>query len=307
MPFSSLHPRAQYILFQREKCPKTNRLHWQGFYISKNKTRLSALRKILPGAHWEPMRASDSDLARDYCRKNDTREAPPVEYGVYKRSIPGNRTDIAQFRDAILAKMSVADLWLHFPNQMAKYRMMYADLRDAPDGIPGAVPKSKPRKVILIIGKPQLGKTSLFWSKCTDPETGRYTGYNLPFGKSISWFDRYRGQTHALFDDFVGQVQLNLLLQLLHEHPFDVPIKGGFVWWTPEKIYITSNFHPYDWYKWDGREDHRLALCARFTHILHRTGVPRTPSTWVTTKLTVQPDDPLSTFDKLRELMGGLV
>lgn len=46
---------------------------------------------------------------------------------------------------------------------------------------------------------------------------------------------------------------------------------GGFVWWNPDTIYLTSNAHPMNWYDYSKRQDKELALRRRFTKILEFT------------------------------------
>lgn len=45
-------------------------------------------------------------------------------------------------------------------------------------------------------------------------------------------------------------------------------ILGGFVWWNPDIIYLTSNAHPMNWYDYSKREDKEAALRRRFTKII---------------------------------------
>lgn len=56
--------------FGREKCPTTNRLHWQGFATARGKGyRFSQLTKQYPGVHWSPTYANEEqNLA--YCKKD---------------------------------------------------------------------------------------------------------------------------------------------------------------------------------------------------------------------------------------------
>lgn len=54
----------------RETCPKTGKLHFQGAVILHSQQRLSALKKWLPTAHWEPARQRDALIK--YAMKEDT-------------------------------------------------------------------------------------------------------------------------------------------------------------------------------------------------------------------------------------------
>ncbi len=55
---------------QEEKCPKTDKLHIQGAIWLVTKTRFTALQKVLPTAHWEPMVNEEASIK--YCKKNTT-------------------------------------------------------------------------------------------------------------------------------------------------------------------------------------------------------------------------------------------
>lgn len=85
------------------------------------------------------------------------------------------------------------------------------------------------------------------------------------------WYNGYDGHDYALFDDFGGSsshVRLDDLLRLLHEWIEQVPIKGGFKWWIPKIIYVTTNIHPWKWYEWKDRESQYPALRRRITSVV---------------------------------------
>lgn len=66
--------------------------------------------------------------------------------------------------------------------------------------------------------------------------------------KSSQWFDGYSGQRVALFDDYAGGIEFQLFVKLLDRYHLQVPVKGGFTWWYPDWIFITSNVDPENWY-----------------------------------------------------------
>lgn len=47
-----------------------------------------------------------------------------------------------------------------------------------------------------------------------------------------------------LLDDYRGGAQDSMILKLLDIYPLQVPVKGGFVDWSPDRIFITSNISP---------------------------------------------------------------
>lgn len=58
------------------------------------------------------------------------------------------------------------------------------------------------------------------------------------------------------------------LLRLLHDWPEQVEVKGGFAWFNPSIIFITTNLHPNQWYEYGERQIHYEALCRRFTTVI---------------------------------------
>lgn len=119
---------------------------------------------------------------------------------------------------------------------------------------------------IMLIGETGTGKTRWVYDNWA-----KEAFWRLPMVTSGLWFDTYDGQTHTLLDDFAGaasKVTLSSLLQILDGYFIKVPIKGGFTWWGPSHIAVTTNLEPKDWYKWEGRRSQYLALARRFTKIM---------------------------------------
>lgn len=116
---------STYLVYGKEK-GISGTPHLQGFIIFKSQNRLSALKKILPTAHWEPAKGS-SLQASDYCKK----DGDFFEQG----SFPGNsgkRNDLESFKLAV--KEGVIDkkrLREEFSEIMAKYPRFATDyIRD---------------------------------------------------------------------------------------------------------------------------------------------------------------------------------
>lgn len=118
------------------------------------------------------------------------------------------------------------------------------------------------RIVELHVGVTGSGKTRRVYEKYPNV-------YELPISKKGDiWFDGYAGEKEALLDEFSGQMALASVLKVLDPYYVrKVPTKGSFAWWNPKVIIVSSNIHPKDWYKWEGREEQQKALRRRFTKI----------------------------------------
>jgi len=73
------------------------------------------------------------------------------------------------------------------------------------------------------------------------------------------------GKKFVIIEDFKSNLGLKDLLNLLDVYPIEVPIKGGFTWWLPDIIVVTTNRSPHDWYAYNDRDDEKEAVFRRFT------------------------------------------
>ncbi|ELP86386.1 replication-associated protein, putative [Entamoeba invadens IP1] len=59
--------------------------------------------------------------------------------------------------------------------------------------------------------------------------------------ENLKWFDGYNGQKVAILDDLrVDSCPWGFLLRLLDRYKLRVPVKGGYVAWTPDIIIVTA-------------------------------------------------------------------
>lgn len=260
--------QIKYICGQLERGEETNRLHFQGYVQLSRSMKLSWVRNnISDTAHWEKQKGTN-EQARDYCSKEDS--AVPhtfAELGVFKpgKSGQGKRNDVAKLVVAIKEGKSQRDI-IEDPslvNTFARYIRFHDRVRSLykpkqhEDGI----------RIELFVGAPRTGKTRLAYEK--DPDL-----FELPISNGTAWFDGYDGHQTVLIDDFMGagsKVTLDNTLKLLDRYVRQVPIKGGHVWFNPKVIYVTSNYHPRTWWKWNTtrrkRETSYEALCGRINKV----------------------------------------
>lgn len=120
--------------------------------------------------------------------------------------------------------------------------------------------RSAPLEVVLLYGPPGSGKTHAVHE--FDPDV-----FRMPVSKDF-WMDNYQQEPNVLIDDFNGEGKLTFILQVFDKYVIQIPIKGGFVWWCPTKIFVTANTHPCNWYDYSKRQDSYKALARRFTKVL---------------------------------------
>ena len=91
--FESLE-HFKYCIFQLEKGEEENTPHFQGCIIFTCSKRFKTLKNVLPFAHLEKVKGSNTQC-REYCSKKETRVDGPFEFGKFAEE--RERTDIKEF------------------------------------------------------------------------------------------------------------------------------------------------------------------------------------------------------------------
>lgn len=226
--------------------------HLQGYITFKRTYRLAGLKKLNPNAHWEEAKATDAAI--NYCKKSGTF----IE--IDNRS-QGKRNDLKAALN-VLKESGIKRLRDEFPEVYIKYPRGISDMaahymqRDKP------VPR-----VEWIWGPTGSGKTR----SVVEMEADLWISPG-----ELKWFDGYTNQTAVLFDDFrANHCSFNYLLRLLDRYPLKVPIKGGFVDFIPERIYITSCKPPQKVYNPDNFDnEEKVEQLLRRIHEIRELGSP---------------------------------
>lgn len=246
---------ADYAIWGSETCPTTNKQHLQAYGYWTNKISFNTLKKWVTKTHITVAKGT-SEQNRAYCSKDGNF----TEIGTMPKQ--GRRTDIAEFRDAILAGMTEEELIMEFPNEMARFDRFYQRCRNI-------VLKKEAKlmnevEVVVIEGKPGIGKTKYVYDSENIDDV-----YKLETGdgsdKSLFW-DGYNGEPVILIDDFNDNFKIDYMLRLLDRYPMKLNIKGGYTWKTAKRIYITCNTPVKNWYPYESN-DHREGIFRRITKI----------------------------------------
>ncbi len=231
--------KIRYATWQREKCPRTHRLHLQGYVEFSTPFRLRACQSALGirDSHVEPRKGS-REQAKEYCQKQDTRVDGPWEVGTWI-SGQGSRQDLNEVKEALDADKSSREVsdqffsaFVKFHRGISAYRLLHA------------VRRRWPMEVTVYWGPTGTGKSQAAWARY--PEA-----FLLPPQQSSSgcgWWDGYDGHEDIIVDEFYGWLRYSFMLQLLDRYPLRVETKGGSVEFVGRRICFTSNKAPTEWY-----------------------------------------------------------
>lgn len=204
--------------------------HLQGACVMGSQKNFSSLKSVLGfrRAHIEAMKGTP-EQSRIYCSKEDSN---PYEFGSLPK--PGKRNDVHDAVEALKTGISMQELAVEHGIAIVKFHRGLTVFRSYINPVRDV---ENPPKVFWLHGSTGTGKTrSVF-------EFATLLGATMwkSACSNLAWFDGYDGQRIAILDDFRAKgVAFNSFLQLLDRYPHTVPIKGGFVNWTPEFIIITT-------------------------------------------------------------------
>lgn len=234
----------KYLVYGIEK-GESGTPHLQGFLIYKNKCRMSALKKLLPRAHWEAAKGQAYQAAQ-YCMKEgnyqESGEAPT-------RPALKRKAEFAAVVD--LAKRGqFSQLLSEYPGMYLRYNRTLNNLRFMFD---------EPTESIDVLdnywyyGKSGSGKSSTARKK--------YPGAFIKMANK--WWDRYAGQDTVIIDD-VSPNHYALIDDMKNwsdHYVCPVETKGGVISIRPKRVVVTSQYTPEEVFK--TCED-CSAICRRF-------------------------------------------
>jgi len=208
----------RYICYGRERCPTTDRQHFQGFAIFKRTCRIPKAKEWLGGGDGTHLgvRRGSRDQARDYCRK----DGDFFEWGLYER-LP-IRELIRQPIEVIKEEDPL--LYVRYHKGIDKLNMDKG-------------PKWRELEVIWLWGDPGAGKTR----KAMEEDSV------FKFDRPYQWFDAYEGEDTLVIDDVSKEdfkEHRGLFLNILDGYQLRLNVKGSYTYAKWTKVYITSNWMP---------------------------------------------------------------
>lgn len=258
-----LADKANYMVFGKEVCPKTQRPHLQGYIRYKQQRPMHVVKsEIGDRAHLERAKGSD-EHNKTYCSK----DGQVFEHGRVAK--PGARNDLSDYVKAVQEGATFTDLAERMPEVHARH-YRFGDRLRFEFGKKRAN-RFRDIKVVCLYGPTKVHKTRrcVEWCQRGDPE-GEYF-IITPEERSALWWDGYDGHSEIIIDEFTDSA-LNLagLFRILDGYKYRAGVKGSFTWGGWTTVFITSNLHPSSWYI-NETQAHKDALMGRFTEIIHVT------------------------------------
>lgn len=223
-----------FLVYQKEKCPTTNRVHYQTYCEFKTKQRMTAIKKLFGNdAHIE-QRKGTQQQAIDYCKKTESRAEDPKEFGEPKVSEQGKRNDIQDAVDALKKKNSIKEVAMEHSTTFVKY---HGGLSKLSCLLYNHRDKKNPPTVLWIYGPSGCGKSRFAHTMSNDI---------YPKASEHKWWDGYQQQELIIIDEYKGAWPLEYLLKVIDRYPMYIEVKGGSMPLNSPYIIITSLAKPTD-------------------------------------------------------------
>lgn len=218
--------------------------HIQGYFQLKEKKRLSWLKANLSNQPHFEVAKGNADANKVYCRKEGGIE--PYEYGIPISA--GQRTDLEQFTDGIVAGESIIELIREQPTTYVKYARGLDQL------------------VFKLAGKRNFKTRVLWFWGPTGTGKSREAAALFPdaYWKegSSKWWDGFNGVDDVIIDDYRRDLcTFSQLLRLTDRYPCVVETKGGSVAFAPKTLVFTSPKPPRE--TWEGRTEEDISQLLR--------------------------------------------
>nr|QKV51147.1 putative replication associated protein [Crucivirus sp.] len=260
---------CRYLVCGKETCPKTGKVHIQGYVEFDNPIHFETCRnKLSNGGRLTPhieKAIYDGEKNTKYCTKE----------GVYfirgEMGKQGKRNDIEECYRMLKEGKSMFEIaddenrfgvWCKYRGGMREFKQLLIKKQEQSMKFEDYIPPC----IIYITGGSGMGKTfstyKIYW----------------PFYVKMAndeWWDAYDDEPTVLIDDFRGEIDLSYMLQLLDKYPGRTGrIKGSSVpLSTIKTIIITSEKEPEEWYssfdKEELKDGKRLNLRRRADLILN--------------------------------------
>lgn len=257
--------KVRYLVYQREKCPKTNNLHWQGYAEFFKSHRMKGASEILGlSKKWLSDRKGTRTEARNYCTKEDSRVEKPKEFGIWLKG-QGHRTDLDELVSRIEKGATNYELLKDDTTQYERYFKFIDKCRKVIKEHSDAEYTNNYHKNITLNSTQQLMKDKLdnqndreiTW--VYDPEgnkgktvfskymISKYKAQRFTNGKTKDIAFAYTNAKYVCFDfarSCEDRINYQIIEDLKNGILFSSKYESKSFMFEPPKIIILANFYP---------------------------------------------------------------
>lgn len=255
-------PPVLYVVYQRECCPTSKRLHLQMYVHFAEALTLMAIVRKYPGINWAQCRGKASQNIA-YCTKLESRVAGTEPCEIGQKPMQGKRTDLIDITEQLNA-LADPDLLEQNPEYTTTFIRYGRAIREYADR---RQPKRSWQCPVTIFWGPTGTGKSYSARKFLKSFPERYSVVHLQ-GRGTEWWNEYKVGTNVLIDDFHDhQLDVERFKNVIDRYEMEVPYKGGFRNFNPRQIVITSNYDPRFWYQGDEAVFRRCVTEATLHHL----------------------------------------
>jgi len=213
-----LEANSRYTVFQPEECPKTGKIHLQGYSEFKTAIRLGTMVALDTGVHLERRWHPDRNKAREYCMKDDTAVGDYVEFGEWKE---------VGHTDAWTGMMRDIKNGMHITEVASTHYKTF-----------GRYHKGVRSVMELSLKTP----TNEFIQGSIDEEDVpiyvQDKGFDECYWKHERLYGLHEGSTKILLE--AKGIPKSLLKKMLRGYPISVPVPGGQMRWSPQVVLLVQ-------------------------------------------------------------------
>jgi len=180
------------------------------------------------------MARGNRQSCKDYCQKEESRVRGPWEWGNWRDTTQGARSDLEAVKEAIDNGADEKEISEKFFETWCRYRNAFNAYRSL------HLPQRKWRtKSYAYIGPTGVGKSRKAAAKYPN-------AYWKPYG--TQWFDGYCGHDVIIIDEFYGWLRYGFVLRLCDRYPMLLDVKGTYTPMVARRVIFTSNKPVEDWW-----------------------------------------------------------
>ena len=230
-----LTDKIRGIMWGKETCPKTGRIHNQGYVQFYKQTRFTGAMKELNTKCFFAVARGSIEENEEYTSKEGkhTKLGSFCTQGQKLSSIFENYENGNTLYEVA---QNDEDKFLRYHTGIEKIYSLCENEEFSK--------KTRNLENYIIWGDTGTGKTTSILKKY-----GESNVYILqdPEGDNKYWND-YKGESILLIDDFYSWIKIGVMLKILDNQPYRCRALGKSLWAKWDKVYITSNQNPKEWY-----------------------------------------------------------